>query len=207
MKKVLLSLLLIFVVSSGIFAEENKVEKEEFLIMKVGHFEKKEEKIVGKGGVTLLKGNVEIKAEEVLFFEEEKRAEILDNVYLIHDKGEIYSDIMEAWLSEDRYIFQNNVKMIQNLADGKFNLKSPYLELLKEDNSFKAEKGVVINYNGRTLKGDRVLYNDQEEILELIDNVYIEEDNGDWVKSEKAIFYLETEEFNAEGGVELEIKI
>ncbi|MFP4017486.1 MAG: hypothetical protein ACLFUI_10690, partial [Halanaerobiales bacterium] len=112
-----------------------------------------------------------------------------------------------AWINEDRYIFEDDVDMIQNLDDGEFSLLSPYLELMKEDNSFKANKGVVIEYNGRTLKGDEVLYNDQEETLELISNVYIEEEDGDWVRSKRAVFYLKTEEFSAEGDVELEIDI
>jgi len=207
MKKVLLSLLLVLFISSIVFAEEDMAEKEESLVMKVGHFEKKEEKIIGTGGVIVLKGDIEINAKQLTYYEEEKRAEITNDVHLVHDKGEISSNTMEAWLEDDRYIFQDNVKMVQNLTDGKFNLTSPYLVLLKEDNSFQAERGVVIDYNERTLKGEKVLYNDQEETLELIGNVYIEEENGDWVKSENAIFYLETEEFNAEGGVELEIKI
>ena len=65
----------------------------------------------------------------------------------------------------------------------------------------------MINYKGRILKGETVFYNEEEETLELIKDVYIEEDNGDWVKSERAIFYLKTEEFVAEGNVELEVDL
>lgn len=207
MKNILLSLLLLLLISSVLLAEEDMAEKKESLIMKVGHFEKKEEKIMGTGGVIVLKADIEITAKESIYYEKEKRAEISNDVHLVHDKGEISSNTMEAWLEDDQYIFQGNVRMVQNLTDGKFNLMSPYLLLFKEDNSFQAKRGVVIEYNERTMKGEEVIYNDQEETLELIGNVYIEEENGDWVRSERAVFYLETEEFNAEGGVELEIKI
>lgn len=179
----------------------------ESLIFKTGKLISRDDKIEGINGATLIKGDVEINSERVVYFEDEKRAEIEGDVVLVHDKGEISSETMTAWINEDRYIFKEKVKMLQELDDGEFTLKSPYLELMQDDSSFKANRGVVIEYNGRTLKGEEVLYNDQEQTLELISKVYIEEDNGDWVRSERALFYLETEEFTAEGSVELELDI
>ncbi len=195
------------VVDSNTSVEGDDQAEEETLVIKTGHLNSTDGRIEGTNGMTLVKGDVEINAEQLIYYEDEKRAEIEGDVLLIHDKGEISSEIMEAWINEDRYVFRNNVRMLQNLDDGEFSLKSPYLELMKEDNSFTANQGVVIEYNGRILKGEEVLYNDQEQTLELIANVHIEEDNGDWVRSERALFYLETEEFTAEGSVELELDI
>lgn len=193
--------------AKNVEAVESKAAAEETLIIKTGLLKSTDGKIEGTKGMTLVKGDVEINSEQGIYYEDERRAEIEGDVILVHDKGEISSETMEAWINDDRYIFKENVNMLQSLEDGEFSLKSPYLELLKEDNSFTANQGVVIEYNGRTLKGEEVLYNDQKQTLELIANVYIEEDNGDWVRSERALFYLETEEFTAEGSVELELDI
>ena len=192
---------------SNASVEGNGQAEEETLIIKTGLLKSTDGKIEGTNGMTLVKGDVEINSEQGIYYEDERRAEIEGDVILVHDKGEISSETMEAWINDDRYIFKENVNMLQGLEDGEFSLKSPYLELLKEDNSFTANQGVVIEYNGRTLKGEEVLYNDQKQTLELISNVLIEEDNGDWVRSDRALFYLETEEFTAEGSVELELDI
>ncbi len=195
------------VVDSNTAVEGDDQAKEDTLIIKTGHLSSTDGRIEGTKGMALIKGDVEINAEQLIYYEDKKRAEIEGDVVLLHDKGEISSETMEAWINDDRYIFKDNVSMLQNLDDGEFSLESPYLELMKEDNSFTANQGVVIEYNGRILKGEEVLYNDQDQTLELITNVQIEEENGDWVRSERALFYLETEEFTAEGSVELELDI
>ncbi|MFW5986118.1 MAG: hypothetical protein ACOCQH_02030 [Halanaerobiales bacterium] len=180
---------------------------EETLIIRTGHLKQSGDKIEGTGGITMIKGDVNITGNRGIFFEEEEKAEISGDVLLEHDKGRIESQEMMGWIQQDRYIFEKNVSLIQQLDDGSFDLEAPYLELLTVDNSFQAREGVVIEYNERTLKGNEVDYNDNEQTLSLSGNVYIEEEDGDWVRSETAIFYLDTEEFNADGSVELEIKI
>ena len=205
----ILLLMLIFfsyvIFFNGEIRGEEGSARKNALIIRTGRLNSTEGRIEGSDGVVLIKGDVEIKGEKLLYFEKEKRAEISGGIKLTHEKGEISSQSMEAFVEVDRYIFREEVKMLQRLEEGDFNLSSPYLELLKESNSFRASRGVVINFKGRTLKGEEVFYNDQEETLELVKNVYIEEDNGDWVKSERAVFYLKTEEFIAEGNVELEL--
>lgn len=202
MKKVLITaIIFLLIFNLQLLAAEDS------LIIKTSYLVRKDDIIESTNGITIVKGDVEIDAEHGLYYRDEKKAEMSGNVVLLHNKGEISSQRMTAWINEDRYIFNEEVLMLQNLDDGQFNLKSKFLELMKEDNSFTARQDVIIEYNERTLKGDEVLYNDQEQTLELISNVYIEEENGDWVRSERALFDLETEEFTAEGNVELEIDI
>jgi lipopolysaccharide assembly outer membrane protein LptD (OstA) len=185
----------------------SKKSTSETLIIKTGHLSSTDQKIEGSGGMTLVKGKVKITADKGSYYEKEKKAEISGDVVLTHDKGEISSKEMEAWLDTDRYIFQKDVKMTQKLDDGQFTLESPYLELEQKDNSFTAEKGVTIKYKGRTLKADKAVYDDQQQTLNLTSNVYIEKENGDWVKCQKSTFYLKTEEFTAEDNVELQIDL
>src|SRR5690554_1451619 len=140
-------LTLIFSANVSVFAEETSAVTEtaetayvnkDTLIIKTGRLNSTEGQIEGTGGVTLLKEDVEVTGERLLYFEREKRAEISGGVNLVHEKGEITSNYMEAFIEDDKYIFQEEVEMLQRLADGDFNLKSPYLELLKVDNSFQA---------------------------------------------------------------------
>lgn len=216
MKKYVYSLLIlinvfILMISVSVPAVEAEQDggdvTEETLIIRTGHLKQSGDKIEGTGGITMIKGDVNITGNRGIFFEEEEKAEISGDVLLEHDKGRIESQEMMGWIQQDRYIFEKNVSLIQQLDDGSFDLEAPYLELLTVDNSFQAREGVVIEYNERTLKGNEVDYNDNEQTLSLSGNVYIEEEDGDWVRSETAIFYLDTEEFNADGSVELEIKI
>ncbi len=208
---IILLLTLFFLLWTTVLLGETGLEEESKgknpLIIRTGRLNSTDGRIEGSEGVTLIKGDVEVQGEKLLYFEREKRAEISGGVQLSHDKGQISCEKMEAFLETDRYVFREEVKMLQILEEGDFNLTSTFLELFKENNSFQARQGVVINYKGRILKGETVFYNEEEETLELIKDVYIEEDNGDWVKSERAIFYLKTEEFVAEGNVELEVDL
>lgn len=214
-KLVIIALVFIFAFTGFVLAEEGQSgddtntekSKQERLVIKTGHLHHSEGRIEGTDGITMIKGDVKINATRGIYFDEEEKAEVFGNVILDHDKGQIKSKEMIGWIKQDKYIFKKEVKLVQELDDGQFILEAPYLELLSEDNSFQARQGVVIEYNDRTLKGDDVDYNDEEQTLGLSGNVYIEEKDGDWVKSNKAIFYLETEEFDAEGNVELEIDI
>lgn len=222
MKKIFIFGLIVLLFTTMIFAEENSngetpdenLEQTEesvedpgrdTLFINTGSVYRREDLMEVTDGITIIKGSNEIEAEWAYYYEDESRAEIFENVVLKHDRGEINSDNMVAYLTTDRYIFEDNVIMMQLLDDGDFTLEAPYLELLQEENTFEAKQGVVIDYKGRALKGNEVFYNGEEETLELINDVYIEEENGDWVRSERSIFYLDSGEFNAIGSVEMEI--
>jgi lipopolysaccharide assembly outer membrane protein LptD (OstA) len=114
---------------------------------------------------------------------------------------------LTALLDQDEYIFSGEVVLLQLLEEDDFQLETPFLKLLTGDNSFSVEKGAVIYYDQRRLEADLVTYNDQEQTLKLVNNVRIEEENGDWIKSQQAIFYLDSGEFIADGEVELELDI
>ncbi|MEJ6951251.1 hypothetical protein [Natronospora cellulosivora (SeqCode)] len=214
MKKISIFLLIIVVsFTAVVFGESNDLEESsennlrDSLIIRTGRLVNKDNSNEFREGMTMIRGDIQIESEWGIFYERENKAEIFDNVRLRHSKGEIRSGSMIALLDDDKYIFEDDVRMLQKLDDGEFTLLAPYLELMEEDNSFEANQGVVIDYSGRIIKADDVIYNAQEELMELFNNVYIEEENGDWVKSEKAIFYLDRNEFIAKDGVELEIQL
>lgn len=207
MRKIVILLLICNLLFAGLVRAAEEGVEEDAIIVKASQVHYKEDSFKGEGGITLVKRDIIARAEEGEYFKNENRAVLVNEVEVEYDKGNVKADKMTALLKVEEYTFNNNVVLKHQLEDGEFDLKSPYLLMYFTDNSFEARKGVVIDYNGRTLKGDNVDYNDQEQLLELSGNVYIEEDNGDWVKGNQAVFYLETEEFTVDGGVELEIKI
>lgn len=169
-----------------------------------------EAKTVLSGGVRIRKGDTEITAQKGDLFREEQRIFLEVDVRAEYPDGVVKADSLTAYLNSEEYIFADNVDLDYQLSQQKDNLllSSQYLKLFGDDNSFKAEKGVKIDYDGQNFRGDQADYDGQTEILLLTGSVEIEED-GDWIKSDQARFNLAAGEegYTAEGNVELMIKI
>lgn len=206
MKKIFLFFMIIVLITFSALAGES--ETDETVHIRAGLLKYVENKIEFSKGTTIYKEENTVTAPRGIYYKEEKRIVLEGGVSLKHNDGDIEAEIMEAWLEEDKYIFKDQVDLLQRLDSGKeFSLSSPYLELYMDDNSFKANRGVTIKYDNRLLKSERVIYNPEDEILELSENAHIQEDNGDWIRSSKVIFYLDTGDFTADGDVELEIQL
>lgn len=189
--------------------EEVQSDKEETVHLRADHLNYKENKIIVRDNVKITKGDTILESAIGEIFKEENRAVLRETVTANYNEGMISSDLMTAWLDEDRYVFEDNVKLEHNLENGRqMNLQSPFLEMFTADNSFNASGGVIIDYNQRRLKSQIASYNGSDQMLIMEEEVYIEED-GDLIKSNKAQFFLgsEEEEFEAEGNVELEFNI
>ena len=215
MKKCIAKLMILLLFSGiiffpiNIYAEENSdSEGKKSVHTSAERLEYKEERVILTGNVVIIRDENRITSDNAELFRDENRAEIEDNVKAEYNQGTVNSRRLSAYMEEDRYVFEEDVVLVHNTAGGdEMTLESPYLELFTEDNSFNARDDVVINYQGRILKADNADYNGKTEILTLVDNVEIE-DNGDWIRSEKAEFDLASEdEFTAEGAVELEFEI
>ncbi|AZO93168.1 hypothetical protein [Halocella sp. SP3-1] len=155
----------------------------------------------------IIRNDIVSKAEEGEYFKNENKIVLRNEVRVEYDKGNIAAEKMSALLETEEYTFNDNVILRCRLEDKDFKLKAPYLLMYFTDNSFAARKGVIIEYNRRTIKGDNVKYNSKKKLLNFSGNVCIEEDNGDWVKGDKAVFYLEKAEFIVGGEVSMEVKI
>lgn len=193
-------------------AEEEKLSdmstpNQEALRLQAGFLNYGTDKIELSEGVKIFKGENIASAPEGVFYRREEKAILTKGVLLEFADGEITSEEMTAFFAREEYNFSDNVELLRFLDnDQEFRLNSPYLDLFLEDDSFIAKQGVIINFNQRIIKGDKVIYDDEAQTLELFDNVYIEESNGDIVRSDHAVFYLETEEFTAEGNVEVNLQ-
>lgn len=203
--KRIISVFLILIIMTGVIAAESEgavegeVVGQDSMIIKFDYVKNKDDVIQIKDGIEIIKGDITINAERGDYYKKEDKAELAGDILLEHENGQIESTEMTGWLKNDKYIFNNNVKLLQRLDDGEFNLESTNLEMDAEDKSFTAKKEVVIDYNQRILKSDTAVYNDKEQTLTLSDNVLIEE-NNDWIKGSRAVFNLETEEFTVDKG-------
>ena len=180
--------------------------------IRTGHLQNKEDNIELSKGVKIKKGDIDLSAPRGTMKRQEKKLTLLEGVKMNYDQGDIESQKMVGWLNDNKYLFEKEVVFdYQPLDKDKrgFVLKAPYLEMLSDDKSFVAKNGVTINYNKKLLKADKAEYSDENEQLILNDNVHIKEENGDWIKSQKAVFDLSTgqEDFKADGDVEIELKL
>lgn len=190
--------------------DNGKDTETETLHIRPGHLRYSGDKIELSKGVEIFKdeGKMTVNATSGIYFSEKSKADLQGPVELTYEDGVVNSGELTAWLERDEYLFKKEVKLKHRVnEDEEMILNAPYLKFFLEDNSFQAEGGASIDYNERILKGDYVNYNDQDQSLELTGNVYIEEDNGDWIKGNKAFFNLETEEFTVDGEIELEVKL
>jgi lipopolysaccharide assembly outer membrane protein LptD (OstA) len=205
-KIIAIIIILIFIsVSSTVAGDKSD---EDTIYLRPGYLKYTEDKILVSKGVKIIKGENIINAQEGEYYTEENKAILKGEVRLEHSNGSVSSSELLAWLASDEYIFNRDVKLSHNYNDHEFTLEAPHLEMTAND-SFEASEGVVIYYKKRLIKADNVKYNNEDETLDLNGNVHIQEENGDWIRSIKAIFYLneENEGFVADGEVEVEIKI
>jgi lipopolysaccharide export system protein LptA len=213
MKKIIMYILIIMFVSiilnGMVLAVEKEQEKEETVHLKAGHLIYKKDKIIVSEKVSIIKGEINFKASVGEIKKDENYVYLYDGVFVGYADGNIEADNMAAWLDENKYVFNKSVVLNYQPEDKEgFILKASYLEMFTDDNSFIAKESVIIDQGDRELKAKEARYEDKEQIMRLNGDVYIEED-GDWIKSNKAVFYLASDdkEFSADGEVEIEFKI
>ena len=177
--------------------------------LKAGYLNYVDDKIEVSKGVTIKNKKVTITAPKGTLNRDDNKAVLINGITMDYDQGNIKAQRLEAWLESDQYTFKKEVVLNQKEEGKNIKLKAPYLKLNQKTNAFDAKQGVEINYNKKLLKSRTATYNDKEGTLELKDDVYIEQENGDWVKGSKAVIYMDSEEerFTVDGNVEVEVNI
>jgi lipopolysaccharide assembly outer membrane protein LptD (OstA) len=200
-KKYIILILCIFILIPTIASAKVRLE--------AGYLNYVENIIEVSKGVTIRKENVVVTAPQGTLDRKDNKASLNNGVIMEYENGKIEAQEMEAWLETDEYIFKKNVIFKQEQEDKTIDLQSPYLEIKQGDQSFYAKDGVEILYNGKILKSEEADYSEEKGTLELNGNVYIEQENGDWVKGDKAVFYMDSEEerFTVDGKVEVEVNL
>ena len=179
--------------------------------IRAGRLRQTDELVELREGVTIIRGDNEITAEWAELFRDEDRAVLYEGVELVHSDGEVSGELLTIYLDEDEYIFEEQVELWQRDEDDpedELYLQTSYLELFGEDNSFWTDQGVVIDYDRRSVTGDIADYDGTARELELLENVHLEEEDGDWIKGPRAVFYFGDQEgFIMDGGIEMELNM
>ena len=209
---ILITLVSLLVIACFFSIKVDAKSNDSTIQIRAGFLKNKGDDVELEDGVKIIKDDINLKAPRGTMNREEKKIILTEGIEMNYNQGKIKSLEMTGWLNDDRYLFESEVVFdYQPQEEGKkgFVLKAPYLEMRSEEKSFIAKKGVTINYDQKLLKAEEAEYIDQKEHLILRKNVSIKEENGDWVKSKKAIFDLSSGEevFTADGDVEIEIKL
>ena len=204
MKKraLIITLLFMFVaVSTGIASDSMQ--------FRAGHLEYGSDIIKLRDGVTIFRDDITIRAEWGEIYRQRDQALLEEDVEMTLEEDRITSRKLEVLLEENRYIFQEEVVFYRQQADRDIELRSPYLELNEDDDTFSAREGVEIDYGDRRLLAENADYEQETDQLILTDSVEIEDEDDGWIRGKRAVFYLEDEEdrFEVEGDVEMEIEI
>lgn len=173
----LLVINLVVTCNTGLAADTSQ----DTVTIKTGLYKSSEGEMFLSRGVTIIKGENKITAPRGTYYEKEEKAILKGGVKLTRKDGDINSKMLTVLLNKDIYIFEDNVELFYQVkekgADGpkEMELKAPYLELSTADNSFVARNGVTIKYDNRVIKGDRAVYSDEKQTLELYDDVKVQE--------------------------------
>lgn len=163
-----------------------------------------------EGNVRIEYGSTIINAEKVLFNSDSKTAKVEGGVRIAQDNIVITSDNMDADFKNDKVKVSGNVKLelTETLSEkdeaGKPKkdvviLLTSSMEIDINTNDFRATGGVTITKNKQKVQAGEAAYIDAEKKMTLITGVLIETEDGDTVKSEKAVVYTDKEAFEAEG--------
>ena len=200
--------IILLTISPAVLAQEENQTEADTVYINADQLEYKDETTILSGNLVIRKNKTTIKAQKGELFREENKLSLENEIDVDYEDGVVQAQNLTAFLENEKYIFENQVVLNYNLEDNEnnMNLESGYLEIFGDNKSFNAKENVFIKYEGKNFKGDNAEYNGEEEIMYLTGNVMIEE-GEDWVKSDRAKFFLGSDEqgYTAEGNVEIKM--
>ncbi len=210
---------LIFIISLTLFGyigygeEEKKKEKVVRISANALKYNKDADRLVAKGNVIIVQGDVTIKAEEADFNMKDKTGIITGNVVLEKKDVNISGDKMDADFNKKIYKFEGDVVLIQKRKDKngkeeKVKWLCKGLTINGDKKDLQAEGGVHIEKGDLKIDTDKAQYFDKEQKIVLTGNVYIDQNNGEkWIKGDNGVIYLEEGDFEVTGNVESGFKL
>lgn len=211
----LIIFIFVLIISSSffVFAQEEKEEESTVnLTSDKVVYDKNMDKMIFTGNVQITQEDILLTALEAEFDVEKKIGQIKGNIKMVQTDISITGDALEAYLNEKRYIFSDQVRLIQERKDEEEKEDNivwncNHLEIFTDTRNLTATEDVQILKNDYVITADKAIYNDEEEKIDLIGKVRIEEEGGRWINADNAVFYIENEKLEAQGNVESGIKL
>ena len=232
MKKFLLGFMIIFLISLTtilLFAQEQvevdkrkntgiaelevsreKEEKGESIVELTADqvsYDKENDLMVFSGNVVIIQEDATLTADLASFNVGTKIGQISGNVKLVKEDITITGEKLEAFLNDKKYIFENQVELVQEREDSagepdNITWKCRRLEIFTGTKNMTATGEVLITKKDYTITALEAIYDDAEDMISLTGGVKIEElANDRKISGEKAVFHIGDDKLDVTGGV------
>jgi lipopolysaccharide assembly outer membrane protein LptD (OstA) len=171
------------------------------------NYDKENDQMVFIGNVVILQEDTTLTAGQASFNVDTKVGQIIENVKLIQEDITITGETLEAFLNDKRYIFENQVELIQEREDDdgepdNVNWLCQKLEIFTDTKNMTATGEVKITKKDYTITAREAIYNDAEDMISLTGQVKIEEiENDRQISGDRAIFYINDDRLEVTGNV------
>ena len=171
------------------------------------NYDKENDQMIFIGNVVILQEDTTLTAARASFNVDTKVGQITDNIKLVQEDITITGEALEAFLNDKRYIFENQVQLIQEREDDagepdNVTWLCQKLEIFTETKNMTATGEVVITKKDYTITAQEAIYNDAEDKISLSGTVKIEEiENDRQISGEQAVFYINDDRLEVTGNV------
>ncbi len=171
------------------------------------NYDKENDQMIFIGNVVILQEDTTLTAARASFNVDTKVGQITDNIKLVQEDITITGEALEAFLNDKRYIFENQVQLIQERKDDagepdNVTWLCQILEIFTETKNMTATGEVVITKKDYTITAQEAIYNDAEDKISLSGTVKIEEiENDRQISGEQAVFYINDDRLEVTGNV------
>jgi len=220
-KKIFIMVISIFIVIGIIYfplfaqeqfemeGQENEQEEESIVELTADqvNYDKENDQMVFIGDVVIIQEDTTLTAAQASFNVDTKVGQITDSVKLIKEDITINGETLEAFLNDKRYIFENQVELIQEREDSAGepdNVKwlCQKLEIFTDTKNMTATGEVMITKKDYTITAQEAIYNDAEDKISLTGQVKIQEvENEREIIGDNAVFYIEDDKLEVTGNV------
>lgn len=223
MRKLYTVIFIILLISSltiSLTAQDQSVEIESSLLENNGkdesvveltadqvNYDKENDLMVFIGNVIIIQDDTTLTAELASFDVNTKNGNISENVKLIKEDITITGDKLEAFLNDKRYIFENQVELVQKREDNKGESDNitwlcQKLEIFTDTKNMNASGEVVINKKDYTITAQEAIYNNEEDKITFTNGVKIEEiENNRKISGDRAIYFIGDDRLEVTGNV------
>lgn len=171
------------------------------------NYDKGNDRMIFIGNVLIIQEDTTLTAEQASFNVDTKIGQISENVKLIKDDITITGKELEAFLNDKRYIFENQVELLQEREDDagepdNLTWVCQKLEIFTDTKNMNATGEVVISKKDYTITAQEAIYNDAEDMITITGQVKIEEiENDREISGDKAVFYIGDDRLEVTGNV------
>jgi lipopolysaccharide assembly outer membrane protein LptD (OstA) len=191
------------VVDEGNQEEESVVEMTADQV----NYDKENDQMVFIGNVVIIQEDTNLTAGQASFNVDTKVGQIIENVKLIQEDITITGETLEAFLNDKRYIFENQVELIQEREDDagepdNVTWVCQKLEIFTDTKNMTATGEVMITKRDYAITAQEAIYNDTEDKISLTGQVKIEEiENDRQISGDNAVFYIDDDKLEVSGNV------